>query len=98
MKDIATYIDHTLLKADARLEAIKKICDEAKEHHFKSVCVNSCHCRFVAEQLKGRIVLSLRNRGDTRQPFACRTARTRWIWSSTSAPPRTATGRLWRPI
>lgn len=53
MKNIESYIDHTLLKADAKLEAIKKICDEAKEHHFKSVCVNSCHCKFVADELRG---------------------------------------------
>ena len=53
MNNIAEYIDHTLLKPDAKKEAIAKICDEAKQHHFKSVCVNSCHCRFVAEQLAG---------------------------------------------
>ena len=53
MNNIAEYVDHTLLKADAKLEAIKRICDEAKEHHFKSVCVNSCHCEFVANELKG---------------------------------------------
>ncbi len=53
IKNINEYIDHTLLKADAKLEAIAKICAEAKEHHFKSVCINSCHCRFVAEQLAG---------------------------------------------
>lgn len=53
MNNIESYIDHTLLKPEAKLEAIKKICDEAKVHHFKSVCVNSCHCAFVADQLKG---------------------------------------------
>ena len=51
--DINKYIDHTLLKADATTEQIKKICDEAKEFDFASVCVNSCHVPFVAEQLKG---------------------------------------------
>lgn len=53
MKNIAEYIDHTLLKPEAKLDAIKRICDEAKEHHFKSVCVNSCHCRFVSQELAG---------------------------------------------
>ena len=52
MENIEKYIDHTLLKADARLDQIEQICDEAKEHHFASVCVNSCYCAFVAEQLK----------------------------------------------
>ncbi|MDD7181445.1 MAG: 2-deoxyribose-5-phosphate aldolase, partial [Bacilli bacterium] len=33
-------IDHTLLAPDATESQIKKICDEAKEHHFASVCVN----------------------------------------------------------
>ena len=53
MNNIESYIDHTLLKADAKKEAIAKICDEAIEHHFMSVCVNSCHCRFVTEKLAG---------------------------------------------
>ncbi len=37
---INEFIDHTLLKADAREEQIKKLCEEAKDHQFKSVCVN----------------------------------------------------------
>ncbi|MBR0135687.1 MAG: 2-deoxyribose-5-phosphate aldolase, partial [Clostridia bacterium] len=53
MKNIEKYIDHTLLKADAKLDAIKRICDEAKAHGFMSVCVNSCHCDFVAKELAG---------------------------------------------
>lgn len=53
MQNIEKYIDHTLLKADAPLSAIKRVCDEAKEHGFMSVCVNSCHCAFVANELRG---------------------------------------------
>ncbi|MCC5912541.1 MAG: deoxyribose-phosphate aldolase [Clostridiaceae bacterium] len=49
---IAKYIDHTILNADAKQDDIKKICEEAKEHGFFSVCVNSCHVPFVAEVLK----------------------------------------------
>lgn len=45
--------DHTILKADATKEAVLRICEEAKEHHFMSVCVNSYYTAFVAEQLKG---------------------------------------------
>lgn len=45
--------DHTILKADATQEAVKKICDEAKEYGFMSVCVNSYYTAYVAKQLKG---------------------------------------------
>lgn len=55
--DIRTMIDHTLLKPDASEAAIKKLCDEAKEHGFKSVCVNPSRVGFVAEQLEGSEVL-----------------------------------------
>ena len=34
------FIDHTLLKPEATREQIIKLCDEAKEHNFASVCVN----------------------------------------------------------
>ena len=40
---LSKYIDHTLLKADASVEAIRKLCEEAKEYDFKSVCVNPCN-------------------------------------------------------
>ena len=51
--NIEKYIDHTLLKPEAKLCDIKRICDEAKAHGFMSVCVNSCHCAFVAKELEG---------------------------------------------
>ncbi len=44
--------DHTILKADATQAAVKKICDEAKEYGFMSVCVNSYYTAYVAGQLK----------------------------------------------
>ena len=44
--------DHTILKADAKEAAVIKICNEAKEHGFMSVCINSYYTAFVAEQLK----------------------------------------------
>lgn len=37
--NLAPYIDHTLLKADSTLTDIRRLCDEAKEHRFKAVCV-----------------------------------------------------------
>lgn len=44
-------IDHTILKADATKEMIKKIVDEAKEFHFASVCVNPVWVQFCAQEL-----------------------------------------------
>ena len=49
----AKLFDHTILKADAGLEAVKKICEEAKEYDFMSVGVNSYYTAYVAQQLKG---------------------------------------------
>ena len=46
-------IDHTLLAPDATEGQNKKICDEAKEHHFASVCVNPSWVSFCAKELKG---------------------------------------------
>ncbi|KAF1809889.1 deoxyribose-phosphate aldolase [Eremomyces bilateralis CBS 781.70] len=38
-QQLAQYFDHTLLKLDATEEGIEKLCTEAKEHGFKTVCV-----------------------------------------------------------
>lgn len=46
-------IDHTILKPDASIEAIKKICQEAKEYNFMSVCVNPAYISLCKEELKG---------------------------------------------
>ena len=51
--NIAKKIDHTMLKAEATKETIKRYCDEAKEFGFASVCVNTCHVPLVSEELKG---------------------------------------------
>ena len=47
------YIDHTLLKPGSTKEEIRKVCEEAKQYDFASVCVNPVWVSFVAEQLKG---------------------------------------------
>ena len=52
-KDLAKTIDHTLLKADATYSEIDKLCDEALQWGFASVCVNSMHVKRCAERLKG---------------------------------------------
>ena len=54
---LSKYIDHTLLKADASLTAIEKLCDEAIDYDFKSVCVNTCNIEFCKNELKGSDVL-----------------------------------------
>ena len=46
------YIDHTLLKADATKEQITKLCNEAKQYDFASVCVNTCYVPLCKELLK----------------------------------------------
>ncbi|MBR2281905.1 MAG: deoxyribose-phosphate aldolase [Spirochaetales bacterium] len=53
MNNIASYIDHTVLAANATEEKIAKLCEEAKQWHFASVCVNTCWTGFCAEKLKG---------------------------------------------
>lgn len=50
--ELNTYIDHTLLKADAKQASIIKLCEEAKEYHFASVCVNGYWVKQCAEILQ----------------------------------------------
>ena len=45
--------DHTILKADPTREMVERVCREAREHHFMSVCVNSYYTGFVADELQG---------------------------------------------
>lgn len=42
-KELAAMIDHTMLKPDAREEDIRKLCEEAIEYEFATVCVNPCY-------------------------------------------------------
>lgn len=50
--DLASYIDHTLLKQNATNEQIIQLCMEAKEYHFASVCINPTHVSLCAELLR----------------------------------------------
>lgn len=52
MKLLNTYIDHTLLKPTATKNDIIKLCNEAIEYQFFSVCVNSCYVPLAKKQLK----------------------------------------------
>ena len=51
-----TYMDHTLLKPNATEADIRRICDEAMRHDFKTVSINSCWTKFAAEVLGGSAV------------------------------------------
>ncbi|OFZ28445.1 MAG: deoxyribose-phosphate aldolase [Bdellovibrionales bacterium RIFCSPHIGHO2_01_FULL_40_29] len=51
-KDLASYIDHTLLKPEATKQHIRKLCEEALENHFFAVCVNSSMISTCSEILK----------------------------------------------
>ncbi len=42
-KELARFIDHTLLKADATAAQIETLCREAIDHGFYAVCVNGAH-------------------------------------------------------
>ena len=53
MMELNSYIEHTLLKQDARKEEILKLAREAKEYGFKGVCVNSCNIEIVKTELEG---------------------------------------------
>lgn len=57
MRQLNKYIDHTLLKPEATREDVLKLCREAIENNFYSVCVNSCYVALAAEELKGSGVL-----------------------------------------
>ena len=49
---VAALIDHTLLKAEATRNDIERICREALQHRFASVCVNSVFVKQVSEALR----------------------------------------------
>jgi len=51
--EIARMIDHTLLKADATRADVERLCREAREHGFASVCVNPCWVPLCARLLEG---------------------------------------------
>jgi deoxyribose-phosphate aldolase len=54
--NLAPYIDHTILKAQATLADIKKLCLEAKEHDFAAVCVNPCFVKAASVFLESSTV------------------------------------------
>ncbi|MCK4762680.1 MAG: deoxyribose-phosphate aldolase [Candidatus Aminicenantes bacterium] len=58
-RSLASIIDHTLLKPDASREELLKICEEAKQFSFATVCVNSSNIPLVVRQLRGSPVKAI---------------------------------------
>ncbi len=52
-EDLARYIDHTLLKPNATEKDIERLCAEALQYHFASVCVNSAYVELCSRLLAG---------------------------------------------
>lgn len=51
--EIAALIDHTILKPEATAEEVRRVCAEARQHRFASVCVNPAWVALVAAELRG---------------------------------------------
>lgn len=56
--DLNKYIDHTVLKADTPKDKVLKVCEEAKQFDFASVCIPPAYIETVAKELKGTNVLT----------------------------------------
>lgn len=57
-KDLAPYIDHTLLKPESTLKDIEKLCAEARQYTFKAVCVNPIFVKATRELLADSSVMT----------------------------------------
>ncbi len=56
---LSSYIDHTLLRPDAKEEEIQQLCNEAKEYGFKTVCIERRWLTKASQWLKGSAVLPI---------------------------------------
>jgi deoxyribose-phosphate aldolase len=52
--DLAAYIDHTLLRPDARQQDIERLCEEGVQHSFATACINSAHVPLCTALLADR--------------------------------------------
>ena len=50
--ELSKFIDHTILKAETKRSAVEKICKEALEYNFASVCINPCNVELASKLLK----------------------------------------------
>jgi deoxyribose-phosphate aldolase len=53
IQQLASMIDHTLLKPEATAAQVEQLCDEARRFSFASVCVNPTHVKLCARLLRG---------------------------------------------
>lgn len=53
MENLEKYIEHTLLKQDARLQDLEKLFEEARKYHFLGVCIHPAYVRLAAGALRG---------------------------------------------
>ncbi len=53
---IAEHIEHTLLKPEAQVKDIMRLCSEALQHNFAAVCVNPCYAGLARHLLNGSAV------------------------------------------
>ncbi|MDU4961017.1 MAG: deoxyribose-phosphate aldolase [Sporomusaceae bacterium] len=51
--DLARYIDHTLLRPEASVDQVRRLCEEAAAHRFAAVCVNPVFVELAAHLLRG---------------------------------------------
>ena len=51
--EMAKYIDHTLLKPEATIDALNTLCGEAISYGFKAVCINSAYVARAVDRLHG---------------------------------------------
>ncbi|MEM9190133.1 MAG: deoxyribose-phosphate aldolase [Myxococcota bacterium] len=58
-RDLAPYIDHTLLKPETTNDQLQVLCTEARTYGFASVCVNSANVRFCKARLRGSSVMTV---------------------------------------
>lgn len=55
-EELAKFIDHTILKPEARKEQVESICKEAAQYGFASVCINPSYVSLASDMLKGSSV------------------------------------------
>jgi deoxyribose-phosphate aldolase len=53
LKQLAKYIDHTILQPETTQETVRRFCDEARTHKFAGVCFNPIHVTLAAGELAG---------------------------------------------
>lgn len=91
-EDILSHVDHTLLKAAASWEEIRKLCDEAVKYHTASVCVPSSYVKKIRENYPRLTICTVvgflwamgtANQKQKKRFMPLITAPMKLIWSST---------------